>query len=93
MAKATCYLQVEPVWERWTNFDGDHPLRDIKVVGLTKKRPPKIRGVAVKLTLSIPDGAFKPLAPEVVIDIPEAALDYEPKVEVNLPDREEADHG
>jgi hypothetical protein len=81
--ETTFYLQVEPVWANYRNRDGDLPLRGIKVTKLVQNRPTRITGVGVKLTLRIPDAAFKPLSPEVVIDVPESALDYEPVVTVN----------
>lgn len=91
MAEATVYLQVEPVWK--TGYfangpDGLPQLESIKVTKMTQSRPKKISGVGVTLKLRIPDAAFKPLAPTVIIDIPEEVLSYEPEVTVELPDGE-----
>ena len=86
MAETVVYLQVEPVWSPYPGFNGDARLSGIKVTKVTKNRPSRISGVAVKLRLRIPDGAFKPLSPEVTIEVPEAALDYEPVVTADLPD-------
>lgn len=90
MAETTVYLQIEPEWSHWTDSNGDRTVRGMKVTKMTKNRPDRISGVVVKLSLRIPDGAFKPLAPAVVVDVPESALDYEPVVTVELPD---GDHG
>lgn len=90
MASTTCYLHLEPVWSPYyKDDDGDPALASIRVARMTKSRPSKPRMPVVKLTLKIPDGAFKPLKPTVVIDIPEAALDFEPAITVELPDQEE----
>lgn len=86
MAETTVYLTVEPLWSRWKGPDGHPGLASIRVTKMTQKRPTKITGVGVTLTLRIPDAAFKPLAPTVVIDVPEEALDYQPDVTVELGD-------
>lgn len=86
MAETTVYLTVEPVWNRYFKDHDGHPkLQSIRVTKMTQNRPSKIAGVGVTLKLRIPDAAFKPLAPTVVIDVPEGALDYEPEVTVELP--------
>lgn len=90
MAEATVYLHVEPSWSRYSrDLNGDPKLAGIKVARVTQTRPKKISGVVVKLKLCIPDAAFKPLSPEVVIDVPESALAYEPIVTVEMPDGED----
>lgn len=98
MASTTVYLKLRPRW-------GDHDwnsdkLRGFDVEGVTKNRPSRSSGPVVKLTLKVPDQAFMPLRPEVVIDVPEQALDYTPIVSVELPDDPEpvpsgegGDHG
>lgn len=82
MAETTVYLTVEP---RWSSYNPEK-LAGIGVTNCTKNKPSHPTGPVVKLTLRIPDGAFKPLAPTVTIDIPESALDYPPVVTVELPD-------
>lgn len=88
MATTTVYLTVEPTWGRYS-YNRDQ-LQNISVTRVTKKRPPRSAGPVVKLTLSIPDAAFHPLQPEVTIDVPPDALDFEPTVTVDFP---EADGG
>lgn len=67
--QATAYLQVEPEW----SYNGEH-VTGAKVVRLTQRSPgANQRGgtVLVKITVDVPEGAFKPMEPEVVITIPE----------------------
>lgn len=66
---ATFYVQVEPEW----GWGQDPPVNRIKAAGVTQKKPtrPKPGTVLVKLTLRIPDNAFKPLRPEAVVVVPE----------------------
>lgn len=84
MAEVSFYVKLRPVWGR-QSYNRDR-LEKVVADGITQKRPDRSAGPVVKLTLNIPDGAFKPLAPEVTIEIPEEAIDYEPKVTVHLPD-------
>lgn len=86
MAETTVYLTLTPKWNRWTGPDGHPSLAGIAVENVTKTRPKQARGPVVKLTLRVPDTAFKPLSPTVVIDVPDSALDFEPTVTVELPD-------
>lgn len=84
MAETTVYLQLEPQWGRWTNRDGDRVLAGMKVAGMTQRRPDRAKGPVVRLTLRVPDAAFLPLRPTVVIDVPDEALDFEPVVTVEV---------
>jgi hypothetical protein len=70
---ATFYVQVEPNWSRWTDSHGERSLRGIRAVLLTQNKPakPRPRVVVTKLTVRVPDAAFLPLRPEVVIVVPE----------------------
>lgn len=88
MAETTIYLQCEPVWHKWrTDKETGEPALDgLRVTKTLKSRPDKVTGVLVKLQLRIPDGAFRPLTPAVVVDIPESAVDHEPTVTVETPD-------
>lgn len=78
---ATFFAQVEPEWgHAWG--DQEKPVRSIKVVGITQKRPakPKSGTVVVKLAIEIPDAAFYPLRPEATIIIPETLTQPHPVV-------------
>jgi hypothetical protein len=67
--KTTAYLVVEPKWSRWRkDTDGNPALESIKVVRVVQSRP-KTSGVAVKLTIEIPEAAFMPLRPEATIEV------------------------
>jgi len=86
MATATCWLRIEPEWSNYYRDDsGNYSLRAIKVAGVTQKRPVMHRGTVVQLKISIPDQAFKPLRPEVTIEIPAEALNFTPDVQVVVP--------
>lgn len=82
MAEATCYLTIEP---QWAKYPKDR-LAALKVKSVTANRPARPFGVVVKLHIRIPDAVFKPLAPEVTIDVPEGALDFEPIITVEMPE-------
>jgi hypothetical protein len=82
MAETSFYISVEP---RWSAYDPEQ-LAGIVASKITQRRPQFVHGVVVKLKLKIPDAAFKPLQPEVVIDVPEEALDYTPDVTVEFPE-------
>lgn len=83
---ATFYAQVEP---EWGHAYGDHepPLRRVKVVRMTQTKPGRPLGgtVMVKLTLRIPESAFRPLRPEAVVVIPEDSTVAQP-IEVEAVD-------
>lgn len=72
-ADATFYAQVEPEWGNYVNSEGDRSLLGAKVVTITQKRPqrPKSGTVLVKLTIRVPEAAFRPLRPEAVVVVPE----------------------
>lgn len=84
---ASFYVQIEPEWSRWRNGDGTCDLVGIKAVAMTQKRPASQRGgtALVKLTVRIPDAAFLPLRPEVVIVVPEDMVVTKP-IEVEASD-------
>lgn len=94
MATTKVWLTIKPIWSNHrTGPDGSTPGVDgMRVSSVLKTRPKSIDGVAVTLTLNIPDEAFYPLRPEVTIDVPEAALHYEPQVTVEFPDAEQERH-
>lgn len=83
--ETTVYLQLEPLWSSYRGSDGQPTVRGVKVTKITQQRPKRINGVAVKLTVKLPAAAFLPLAPTVVVDVPEGALEFEPEVSVELP--------
>lgn len=68
--RATAYLQVEP---EFFAYDSER-VRAAKVVRLTQ-RPPlhnQLGGtVLVKITVDLPEAAFKPLQPQAVVVVPE----------------------
>lgn len=70
---ATFYVQIEPIWSRWTNASGDKVLNSIKAVGITQTRPTRPRSgvIVAKLTLRVPGSAFMPLRPEAIVVVPE----------------------
>lgn len=90
MAKATCYLQVQPEFFRYL---GEQKVREARIVRMTQ-RPPEgnQRGgtVLVKITVDIPDGAFLPLRPEAVVVIPEGMALTKP-IEVEAEDANDLD--
>lgn len=88
MATARCFLRLEPTWRySWPGTDDDPKLDGVKVTGATQKRPRTAQnGCVVELSITVPDAAFKPLRPRVTIDIPPEALDFEPTVNVELPE-------
>ena len=81
---ATFYLQVEP---EFISHGQDEVVRGIHAVALTQKRPrsPKRGTVLMKLTVRVPDAAFLPLRPEVVIVVPQAMTEALP-IEVTVGD-------
>jgi len=86
MAETTVYLEIEPEWSQYAHANGDPRLSKIKVTRALQNRPRRIGGVVVAVRLRIPDAAFLPLRPTVTVEVPEAALAYEPEVTVELPD-------
>lgn len=82
MVETTVWLMVDPTWPRGAS---DVPV-GMTVASVLKNKPKRISGVAVKLRLRIPAQAFLPLRPEVTIDVPEGALEYEPEVTVEFPE-------
>lgn len=85
---ATFYVQVEPVWARYADSDGERSLLGIRAVGLTQKRSRSRNGIVqAKLTLRMPDGAFQTFKPEAVIVVPESMVAIDPiEVEATEPD-------
>lgn len=79
--KATVYLQVQPEYASWIS-DHSKPESVVraKVVRSTQKRSqtPESGTVEVKLTIELPKSAFTPLAPEVIVVIPETLTQPHP---------------
>lgn len=72
---ATFYLQVEPDWSSYSDpMTGEPKLRGAKAKRITLQRPERPGGgtVLVKLTVRLPESAFRPLRPEATIVIPES---------------------
>lgn len=92
MAQAKVFLTLVPVWSRWAHeADGSPKLERIEVGKATKNRPAEASGPVVKLIIDVPDAAFKPLRPVVMIEVPEQALDFEPTALVELPEPQDGD--
>lgn len=73
---ATFYAQVEPDWSGYASTStGERALVGAKVKRITQARPERPAGgtVLVKLTLRLPDSAFRPLRPEAVVVVPESS--------------------
>ena len=73
---ATFYAQVEPDWSGYASTStGERALRGAKVKRITQTRPERPAGgtVLVKLTLRLPESAFRPLRPEAIVVVPESA--------------------
>lgn len=70
---ATFYVQIAADFYTSTYREPTTSVRSIKAVEMTQNRPrkPKPGTVTVKLTVRVPDGALLPLAPQVVVVIPE----------------------
>lgn len=86
---ATFYVQIEPEWSSYANREGERALTGIKATAITQKRPtrPRHGAVLTKLTVRIPDAAFLPLRPEVIVVIPEDMVVTSPiEVEAGNPD-------
>lgn len=88
MVETTFYVQLVPTFRQGYSSSGEAALkvRSITVGSVTKKRPPKPKAPVVQLKLRLPAAAFLPLAPEVTIEVPENAIEYEPVVSVELPE-------
>lgn len=88
------YLLVEPTWKdrRWFGDSQGRPiLEGGKVVKHTQSKPSIQReGVAVKITLRIPAGAFLPLQPEAIVVLRETDIETI-VVEAEAPELEEQD--
>lgn len=72
------YLLVQPEWkDRYYSDAQDRPiLKGAKVVKHTQQKPRVDReGVAVKITLRIPAGAFLPLQPEAIVVLRETDIE------------------
>lgn len=82
--RTTVYLQVEPIRGRW---DVEKVI-GAKVVRMTQKTPAENQlggTILVKITLEMPEAAFNPLQPEVVVIIPEG-LTVPMPIEVEVED-------
>lgn len=74
--EATFYVQVDPRWKDryWVDEQGNLVLEGAAAIALTQAKPrkPKAGCVVTMLTLRFPAGAFLPLAPRAVVEIPES---------------------
>ena len=75
--ETTCYLQVVPTFSRYRKDEnGEYDVDSIAVKAVTQKRPesPRSNGVTVKVRFRFPKAAFKPLAPAVLVIVPEGMI-------------------
>lgn len=80
MIETTVWLTLEP---RFSSY-GDRPVTGMRVAKMTTKRPTSGGRPAVRLTMRLPAAAFKPLAPDVTIEVPEECLVWpEPTITVD----------
>lgn len=81
MLSSTAYVTLEPSFDRQGSPIGFR-------LGKVTQKPPQGRQPHVRLNVKIPAAVFRPLAPEVTIEVPEDALVWpEPEVTVD-PDPE-----
>jgi len=76
--KATFYVQLEPRFRNWKNYDtGRFPLERVAATRISQTKPtkPLSGSITVKLSIEIPESVFEPFEPEVEISIPEPAGD------------------
>lgn len=72
--RATTYLQIEPEYGYWDK----EKVTGAKVIRATQRSPGdrQLGGtVLVKITVDLPEAAFKPLQPQAVVVIPEGLVD------------------
>ena len=82
MVDATVWLTLEPTFYKY-GPSSDLP-NGMRVAKMTTKRPTSGNRPCVKLTMRLPAAAFKPLAPDVTIEVPEEALVWpEPTITVD----------
>lgn len=75
--ETTCYLQVVPTFSRYRKDpNGEYEVDTIAVKAVTQSRPrtPVKNGVTVKVKFRFPKSAFKPLAPAVLVIVPEGMV-------------------
>lgn len=84
MKDTTFYVQLSPKWSSWdkTRLEG------VSLARATQKKPDKpVPGtITVKLTLALPDDAFKPYEPAVKVEILENMVTKNIEVTVEEPD-------
>lgn len=74
--KDEAFLVLTPTWSRYRPRGGEPNLEGFRISRLTRSRPSQISGdeLVMKVRIQVPARAFRPLAPEVVIDVPESQL-------------------
>lgn len=81
--KTTFYVTVRP---RWGGHDR-RQLSGITASSITKTRPGRQAGtVVVKMTLDIPDSAFKSIEPEVIVSVPADMVRANEPIEIEVED-------
>lgn len=74
----TFYVQLEPRWSNYTNSRGEYWLSRVAATGITSKRTTRKMpsgAIEVQITMRVPESAFYPLRPQVVVEIPETATE------------------
>lgn len=73
--KDEAFLVLTPTWG-YKPPGGEASLRGFRISRLTRSRPSQIKGdeLVMKVSIQVPARAFRPLAPEVVIDVAESQL-------------------
>lgn len=86
--KTTFYIQFEGVPSYWN----EDKIAKVKARRITIKAPDKTipRGIVVKMTVDIPEGAFLPFEPSVDITIP---LDRTVPIVVSIEEPDEEEDG
>lgn len=84
---ADFFVQLEPHYAAGYNPSDTAPIYSARAVGITQKRPARQKPgtVLIKLTVRIPDAAFRALRPEALVVIPESLVQGEP-IEVEAQD-------
>lgn len=84
---ATFYVQLEPQYGYGYRPSDTAPIHGAHAVGMTQKKPAKQKpnSVLIKLTVRLPETAFRALTPEAVITIPDALTQALP-IEVEAED-------
>lgn len=77
--ETTAYMVVTPTFSKYRKtVDGEYAVESVKATKITQTKPKGALApgaVVIKVKIRLPKSAFMPLAPSVVIDIPEDAIE------------------